>query len=129
MTPRLSFTERLARASAARPRRVLALWGAALVLSFVVIASLLPSALTSEARFTRDIESKRADDLLAERLPAEQASVETLVVRSDTRLSADDPASRRRSPTSAARSPRSARTSSPARRRPPRRPPTATPSP
>ena len=89
MTPRLSFTERLARASAARPRRVLALWGAALVLSFVVIASLLPSALTSEARFTRDIESKRADDLLAERLPAGQASVETLVIRSDTRSSTD----------------------------------------
>src|SRR4051812_31668698 len=90
---RPSFTERLARASAARPRRVLALWGAALVLSIVVIATLLPSALTSSSTFTRDIESKRADDLLAERLPAEQATVETLVLRSDSRT-ADDPAFR-----------------------------------
>ena len=88
---RPSFTERLARASAARPRRVLALWGAALVLSIVVIATMLPSALTSSSTFTRDIESKRADDLLAERLPAEQATIETLVVRSEARTS-DDPA-------------------------------------
>jgi RND superfamily putative drug exporter len=88
---RPSLTERLARASAARPRRILALWGAALVLSIVVIATLLPSALTPSSSFTRDIESKRADDLLAERLPAEQATVETLVLRSDART-ADDPA-------------------------------------
>ncbi|HSK14711.1 MAG TPA: MMPL family transporter [Gaiellaceae bacterium] len=89
-------TETLARAAARRPWRTLGVWAVVVVLSLAVVATLLGSALTTEGDVTVATESKRADELLAERLPRTQAELdeevtEFAVVRSDS-LDADDPA-------------------------------------
>jgi uncharacterized membrane protein YdfJ with MMPL/SSD domain len=91
-------TESLARASARHPWRVLGVWGVVLLLSLVAIGTLLGSALTTEGDVTAPTESKRAAELLAERLPLTEAGrneevTELAVVRSAD-LNADDPAFR-----------------------------------
>jgi putative drug exporter of the RND superfamily len=85
------MTERLARASARRPWRVLGGWVLALVASAVLIASLLGEALTNTAEVTTQTDAKRADQLLAERRGSGSAPSEVVVVRSPT-LTAEDPA-------------------------------------
>jgi len=57
-------TEALAEASARRPWRVIGLWLAVLIGSFVVIGTMLSGALTTEAHLTNNPESTRADNLL-----------------------------------------------------------------
>ena len=125
--PRPSFTERLARASASRPRRVLALWGAALVL--VLRRHRVAPALRADLRGALHPRHRVQ--------PRRRSACRTPAGRAGQRRDARRPlgsAVRRPTPlpgcvaASAARSPRSAPTSSRARRRRPRRPPTATPS-
>lgn len=57
-------TEALAEASARRPWRVIGIWMAILVASFVVIGTLLSGALTTQAHLTNNPESERADTTL-----------------------------------------------------------------
>jgi uncharacterized membrane protein YdfJ with MMPL/SSD domain len=84
-------TERVARACASRPWRVLGGWAVAVVVSVVLIAGFLGEALTNTAEVTTPTDSKRGQDLLAERLGSGSAPTEVVVVRSQT-LTADDPA-------------------------------------
>jgi len=92
MNPRKSFsTEGLARACAVHPNRTVAAWGAAVLASFVVIAMLLGSALTTDGDVTSNPESKQAAALIRESFPPEPGPSEIVVVRSD-RYTVDDPA-------------------------------------
>jgi putative drug exporter of the RND superfamily len=59
----------LARASSLHPWRTLAAWLALVVVSFFLVATLLDGVLTSEAEITRETESDRAEELLAEAFP------------------------------------------------------------
>jgi uncharacterized membrane protein YdfJ with MMPL/SSD domain len=85
------MTERLARACARRPLRVLGGWVLALVVSVVLIATFLGEALTNTAEVTTQTDSRRADQLLAERMGSGAQPSEVVVVRSGT-LTAEDPA-------------------------------------
>ncbi len=90
----MSFsTEGLARACAVHPKRTLAVWLAALLVSFVVIALLLGNALTSEGDITSNPESRQAEELIRESFPPQPTPSEIVVVRSD-RYTVDDPAFR-----------------------------------
>jgi uncharacterized membrane protein YdfJ with MMPL/SSD domain len=83
-------TEGLARACAGHPKRTLAAWLVALLLSFVVIAVLLGNALTSEGDVTSNPDSKRAEALIRKSFPPEPSPSEIVVVRSD-RYTVDEP--------------------------------------
>ena len=85
------MTERLARACASRPWRVLGGWVLAVVVSVVLIATFLGEALTNTAEVTTQTDSKRADQLLAAQRGSGPAPSEVVVVRSGT-LTVDDPA-------------------------------------
>ena len=78
-------TEALARASSRRPWVTIAAWVAAVVVAVVLVITLLGDALTTEDRVTNSPESKRADDLIAERLGLSDDTVdEMVIVRSAT---------------------------------------------
>jgi putative drug exporter of the RND superfamily len=79
----MGLTERLARASAAHPWRVIAAWGVAVVLSVGIVAALLGSALTTEIEQTNEPESYRAERLVAESFSPETRRYvdEVIVVR------------------------------------------------
>ena len=83
----------LARASARRPWRVVAIWGVLLVASIAVVAVALSSALTTETSFVNSPESKRASDTIEQRLGAPAPVVESVIVSSPSRT-VDDPAVR-----------------------------------
>ena len=83
-------TDRIARACAIRPKRTLAAWLVAVLVSFVVIALLLGDALTSDGDVTSNPESKRAEALINESFPPIPTPSEIVVVRSD-RYTVDDP--------------------------------------
>ena len=83
-------TQSLARACAGHPKRTLAGWLVAMLVSFVVIALLLGDALTSEGDVTSNPESKQAQTLIDESLPPEPTPSEIVVVRSD-RYTVDEP--------------------------------------
>jgi putative drug exporter of the RND superfamily len=85
------MTERLARACASRPWRVLSGWLLAVMVSVVLIATFLGEALTSTAEVTTPTDSKRADELLAEQMRSGSEPTDVVVVRSQT-LTAEDPA-------------------------------------
>ena len=66
----VSITQRMAGVSAHHPWRMLVAWGVILVASFAAIASLLGSALTTDANITTRPDSVVADDRLAAELSA-----------------------------------------------------------
>jgi RND superfamily putative drug exporter len=68
----------------------MAVWGAVVLMSFIVIAVLLGSALTSDGDVTSNPESKQAAALIRESFPPEPTPSEIVVVRSD-RFTVDDP--------------------------------------
>ncbi len=84
-------TERLAHASALRPRRVIGLWVAVLLASLALVYLFLNGALTIEFAFINNPESKQAETLLEERLRGPKSVDEVVIVQSDT-LTVDDPA-------------------------------------
>src|SRR3954469_13429544 len=83
-------TEGLARDCAVHPKRTVALWGTAVLVSFVVIALLLGNALTSEGDVTSSPDSKQAAALIRESFPPSPTPSEIVVVRSD-RYTVDEP--------------------------------------
>jgi putative drug exporter of the RND superfamily len=87
------MTERLARACARRPWRVLGGWVLAVMVSVVLIATFLGEALTNTAEVMTPTDSKRADQLLAQRRGSGPAPSDVVVIRSQS-LTADDPAFR-----------------------------------
>jgi len=78
----MSMTQRLARLSIHHPWRVLAAWGVILIVSFVAIAGLLESALTTDANITTRPDSVVADELLSQSFPEGQQVDEVVIVRS-----------------------------------------------
>src|SRR5689334_20093767 len=74
---------RLAEYATRRPGRVLAMWGAVVVVSLGLVGGLLGSGLTSDASLTNHPESATAHDLIDARLPAQNGIDEVIVVRSE----------------------------------------------
>jgi putative drug exporter of the RND superfamily len=85
-----SFTQRLARASALHPWRVVAAWLVVLGVSVVLIGGLLGSALSSDGSLTNRPESVRADEMLSSSFPHGDQVDEAVVIRS-AELNATDP--------------------------------------
>ena len=85
----MSMTQRLARISVHHPWRMLAGWGVILVVSFVAIAGLLESALTTEANITTRPDSVVADDLLSESFPDNQRVDEVVIIHSPNLVSSE----------------------------------------
>ena len=69
----MGFTERLARASAARPRLTLALWGVAVLIAFALIATSL-HGLSSQGNVEGSPESTKAKNEIAQAFPGVVAS-------------------------------------------------------
>ncbi|MDQ3866236.1 MAG: hypothetical protein M3304_05355, partial [Actinomycetota bacterium] len=81
-------TEGLARSCSRHPWRTIGVWVVVLVLSFGTVATLLGGVLTGEGDVTSETESKRANELLFERFPHDQAAMdeeisEVVVIRTD----------------------------------------------
>jgi uncharacterized membrane protein YdfJ with MMPL/SSD domain len=81
-------TEALARASSRRPWRVVLSWLAVVALSIVLAGALLPGVLAGGGEVTSDVESNRANALLAERFPPrpeelERGTTEVAVLRAE----------------------------------------------
>ena len=87
---KLASTEYLARASADRPKRTIAIWLVVLVAAFVAIVTLFDGTMTTEFYFFNNPESKRADSLLESRLRGPADVNEVIIVRSST-LTVDAP--------------------------------------
>ena len=83
-------TRGMARWSARRPWRVVAIWVLMIVMA-VVVSGALPSPITSDQSFTNKPESVRGQDLIEQRLRGAEAATETVVITSDY-VTIDDPA-------------------------------------
>jgi RND superfamily putative drug exporter len=84
-------TERLARASAARPRRTFALWGIAVLAALALIATSL-HGLSSNSHVVGKPESTKAADVIARAFPEVAAnSKQDVVVVTSRRYKADSP--------------------------------------
>ena len=88
------WTGRLARASARRPKRVLALWLVALVTAAVAIAALLGGALTGDDDFTGMPESRQAQAQLDQGFPSRPGEFDPdeAVIIASAALTVGDPA-------------------------------------
>jgi uncharacterized membrane protein YdfJ with MMPL/SSD domain len=87
----MGFTERLARASAARPRRTFALWGVAVLAAFALIATSL-HGLTSEGKVIGKPDSTKAKDAIARAFPGTPADTNgDVIVVSSSRYTARSP--------------------------------------
>ncbi len=89
------MTERLAVWSMRRPWRALGIWAFALVAAIAISAAFLGDALSGEEQVTSDAESRRADELQAERFAEDRGArgldaTEVVVVRS-SRATVDEP--------------------------------------
>src|SRR5579872_1683939 len=98
MPPRLGVTERLARMSAAHPRRTVAVWGLLVVIALGLVATSL-HGLSSNAHVIGTPDSARAADLLARAFPPTSAErrqrVSDVIVVSSSRYPVSAPAFRR----------------------------------
>ena len=106
-TPRASFTQYLARASAVHPWRVLTAWGLILAASVVAIGSLIGSAFTSDGTITTNPDSARAEQVIADNFSQGDRIDEAVIIHSVT-LTTDTPefkSVRRRAPRPRSRTP------------------------
>ncbi|MEE9298633.1 MAG: MMPL family transporter [Acidimicrobiia bacterium] len=83
--------ESVARASSRRPWTVIGAWVLVLVVAGFLSSALLADVLTTDFDFTDNPESKRAEQLLEDRLRGEMPFTELLVVTAES-ATADDPA-------------------------------------
>jgi RND superfamily putative drug exporter len=87
----MGLTERLARGCAARPRLTLALWGVAVFIALVLVATSL-HGLSSQGNVEGNPESTKAKDAIARAFPAVVASEkQDVIVVSSSRYTADSP--------------------------------------
>jgi RND superfamily putative drug exporter len=87
----MGFTERLARASAAHPRRTLAFWGVAVVVALVLVATSL-HGLSSQGNVEGNPESTKAKDAIARAFPGVVASEkQDVIVATSSRYTVDSP--------------------------------------
>ena len=82
--------ERITRLCARRPWVTIGLWVVLVVISLFLRATLFSDAVTTEFDFTNVPESKRADNLLEEKLDRPKGTKEVVIVQSDT-LTVNDP--------------------------------------
>src|SRR4029077_18468372 len=87
---KMGFTERLARASAAHPRRTLALWGVAVLVALGLVATSL-RGLTSNSHVVGNPESTNAADAVAQAFPRLAESAKGDFVVSSSRHRASSP--------------------------------------
>ncbi len=80
---------RLAEVATRRPGRMLALWGAIVVVSLGLIGTLLGSALTSDSSLTNHPDSVAAQELVDARLPNQESVDEFIVLRSEELVVSD----------------------------------------
>jgi RND superfamily putative drug exporter len=71
-----------ARRSAAHPKRVIAVWAAALLSSLAIVGALLSGALTTGATFTGTPESQQAKTLITDRIGIRETDTEAVIVTS-----------------------------------------------
>jgi RND superfamily putative drug exporter len=83
-----SSTQRLARAAAVHPWRVVAAWGLILVASIVAIGTLLGSAFTSDASLTTSTDSVMAEKVIADNFSQGHRIDEAVIIHS-AKLDAD----------------------------------------
>ena len=83
--------EALARRSARRPWTTVGIWILVLAIAFVLVASFLDGALTTQFTFTNTPESQRGVDLMQELRGVPISTNEVIIVQSD-RLTVDDDA-------------------------------------
>ncbi len=83
-------TSGLARRCSGKPWLVIAVWFVLIAVSSVLTIKLLPGALTTDEGFTNEPESKRAKNLIEERLRPEK--IEEIVVVNSPRLTVNSPA-------------------------------------
>ncbi len=83
--------EALARRSARRPWTTVGIWILVLAIAFVLVASFLDGALTTQFTFTNTPESQRGVDLMQELRGIPISTNEVIIVQSD-RLTVDDDA-------------------------------------
>jgi RND superfamily putative drug exporter len=87
----MGLTERLARASAARPRRTLALWGVAVIVGLALVATSL-HGLSSQGNVVGNPESTKAKDTIAQVFPNVVASEkQDVIVATSSRHTVDSP--------------------------------------
>ena len=87
----MGLTGRLARASAARPRRTFALWGVAVLVAFALIATSL-HGLSSNGNVVGNPESTKAKDTIARAFPGVVASEkQDVIVVTSSRHMVDSP--------------------------------------
>ena len=87
----MGLTERLARASAARPRRTFALWGVAVVVAVALVATSL-HGLSSNGNVVGNPESTKAKDAIARAFPGVVASEkQDVIVLTSRRYTVDSP--------------------------------------
>jgi RND superfamily putative drug exporter len=90
----MGLTERLARASAARPRRTFALWGVAVLAGLALVATSL-HGLSSNSHVVGKPGSTKAADAIARAFPGTAAATkQDVIVVSSRRYTADSPQSR-----------------------------------
>ncbi len=83
--------EKLARFSGRHPWLIVGLWAVVLVTAGILSATLLSGVLTANQDFTNNPESKRANQVLEDKVRGPMRSQEFVLVRSDS-LTVDDPA-------------------------------------
>lgn len=84
-----SITQRLARASALRPWRVVLAWGLVLIASMVAIATLVGSAFTTAGTVTGSPESAKAHLVIADNFPRGDRVDDAVIVHSPDLTSED----------------------------------------
>ena len=82
--------ERITRLTARRPWVTIGLWVALVVIALFLVATLLSDGITTKFDFTNVPESKRADNLLEEKLHRPKGTNEVVIIQSDT-LTVNDP--------------------------------------
>ncbi len=89
---RTSFYESLALRSARRPWFTIGIWVLAIVISIILRVALFADAITTEFAFTSNPDSKRADELIEDRvLSGPKGTSEVVIVQSEA-MTVDDPA-------------------------------------
>ena len=82
--------ESLARRCMCRPWVTVAVWAVAFLIALPLAGLVLPDVMTTQWRFVSDLESKRAQDLIEDRLGRPDRASEVVIVQSDS-LTVDDP--------------------------------------
>src|SRR3954466_13201083 len=80
---------RVAEFATRRPKRVLAVWGIVVLVSLGLVGTLLGSGLTSGSSLTNHPQADGAQQLIDQRLPAQDPVDEIIVVRSERLTVAD----------------------------------------